>query len=179
MRSEHISWYLAKTFAFATCGYIAVLFVVDVAFGGRHLAGLVTRGAWFGLWMTAVAAVMHLVYGRRHLSRAPLTRQSAETIVRGPMQVAVSAAREALEQLSARDVRVVDGPEPVLLARAPMNLRTWGDKLSVTLTPIDEHSVRARVESRPRLASTLVDYGKSFENVERICTALGGAAGTQ
>jgi len=56
-------------------------------------------------------------------------------------------------------------------ARAGLNWKTWGDNINFRLTKERDFTV-VEVSSRPSAGSTLVDFGKNLDNVERITKFL-------
>jgi hypothetical protein len=53
-----------------------------------------------------------------------------------------------------------------------VTFRTFGDKITIHADPTDGHGAQLTIESKPRFSGTTVDYGKSYENVERIVAYL-------
>ncbi|MGB8647645.1 MAG: hypothetical protein WCF84_20595 [Anaerolineae bacterium] len=47
-----------------------------------------------------------------------------------------------------------------------------GEALKITLTPLVDGRTRITIVSRPRTRTTLVDYGRNYENVEKVLTYL-------
>ncbi len=47
-----------------------------------------------------------------------------------------------------------------------------GDVISFEVHRIDDDRTQVKVSSRPAVPTTLVDYGKNLENVERIISFL-------
>ena len=52
-------------------------------------------------------------------------------------------------------------------ARAGLNWKTWGDDIIINLTE-GKDTTGVEISSRPSARSTLVDFGKNLDNVERI-----------
>jgi hypothetical protein len=60
----------------------------------------------------------------------------------------------------------------IINAHAGMTWKTWGDRISFRISKIDGSKTEVEVSSRPIVKTTLVDYGKNLENIERITTFL-------
>ncbi len=65
-------------------------------------------------------------------------------------------------------IRGKDRPLGRIDLKAGMTWKTWGEVISFDLRRMDENRTRVEVSSGPALRTTLVDYGKNLENVERI-----------
>jgi hypothetical protein len=49
-----------------------------------------------------------------------------------------------------------------------MTMKSWGERVVVELTADDESTTTAQVSSRASVGTTMVDYGKNHDNVERV-----------
>ena len=49
-----------------------------------------------------------------------------------------------------------------------MTQTSWGEKIAIEFGPAEKGEREITVTSRPRFALTLLDYGKNYENLERI-----------
>jgi hypothetical protein len=81
-----------------------------------------------------------------------------------------SALRETLARLSAR----IDPRTPqdgVILAQTAMSVRSFGEWIAITVRAVEEGHV-VTLSSRPRVASTVVDYGKGRRNVNELARAI-------
>jgi hypothetical protein len=57
-------------------------------------------------------------------------------------------------------------------AKTPMSVWGWGEVVEIDVSAVDNNKSQITVTSRPSLKTTLVDYGKNTENVEKICWYL-------
>ena len=53
-----------------------------------------------------------------------------------------------------------------------MTSKTFGCVVSYEIKSIGERLTEIEVTSRPKIRTTLVDYGENLENVERLCKFL-------
>ena len=83
---------------------------------------------------------------------------------------AVLAARGALLTLPKVKGVVTTGRK--VEAKTGMTFRTFGENIAITAAPSGPDSAELTIESKPRFSGTTVDYGKSYENVERIVAHL-------
>ena len=78
----------------------------------------------------------------------------------------------SLDLISRSRVKEKDRSGGRIIARAGLNWRTWGDTISFEISASGEGSSRIRVSSRPAARSTIVDFGKNLQNVNRIVSFL-------
>lgn len=52
--------------------------------------------------------------------------------------------------------------------RSGVTWKSWGERVVVAITPIGENQYEYVVSSSPRIPTTIIDYGKNLENVNRI-----------
>lgn len=88
----------------------------------------------------------------------------------GEVLDAVQIATERLPR-----AKVVNSENDELHIRVGMSFRSWGERLHVVLSPLDDGTL-VRVTSRPLLGMTLFDYGKGEENVRHIIDCLDDGA---
>jgi hypothetical protein len=122
----------------------------------------------FGTVMAALLGTL-AVWRQRGQDGTLSPRQTATVLV--PSADAVGErVRAALASLPARVL--ADDGRGRLQARTRVTWRSWGEHITVT---IDDASptTRVMIASRPRLASTVVDYGKAHENIDHLVAGLG------
>jgi hypothetical protein len=54
--------------------------------------------------------------------------------------------------------------------------RTWGERLTVTFSQLDDLHTDVSIESRPSLPTTLTDYGQGAIDIRRLHAAIVSAA---
>ena len=127
-------------------------------------------GVVFGLLMALTLGTMQLLGFRdapKGLSLSP--RQTREIPVANGPDLADRVVA-ALRSLPA-EVTTVDVPAGRYVARRGVSWKSWGEDVVVQLSGDPAHPV-ATVSSRPRLATTLIDYGRGRRNVEHVVAAL-------
>ena len=53
-------------------------------------------------------------------------------------------------------------------ARTGISWKSYGEIIEFNLTKVDELSTKVKIQSKPQILTTLIDYGKTLENVEAI-----------
>jgi len=86
---------------------------------------------------------------------------------------ALLAARTAL--LTIPKIKNVVTIGRTIKAKTRVTFRTWGESIAITAVPSGSDGAELIIESKPRFSGTTIDYGKSYENVERIVANLSGS----
>ena len=80
---------------------------------------------------------------------------------------AYSLCLQSLQTISRCSIQSQSPDEGIIKARAGINWKTWGDNVLIELVKA-EGSTIIEISSRSSARSTLVDFGKNLDNVERI-----------
>jgi hypothetical protein len=89
-----------------------------------------------------------------------------------PFEGAFDRCIESLGVIRKCRVREQDRSRGKIIAKSSVNWKTWGDTISFEITGAGSEETDVRVSSRPTSRSTIVDYGKNLENVEKIVSFL-------
>jgi hypothetical protein len=169
---------LARVFAATAAGFALCIgiFAVPVSWIAGNLAtGLVASliaGAGFGVAMALLLGFAHEIAARRSTGvRDAAVRQEETFVLDGELDDAVDLAMDGLYAIGAGVLSVERGPDARLAARRGWSWKSFGEDMSVEVTPLDR-GVRVVVRSRPRLRTTLVDYGRNLENVQAVRAAM-------
>jgi len=79
----------------------------------------------------------------------------------------------ALRAIKRSKVKKANKKSMLILARTGVNWKTFGDKIRITFQEKDKNHISLAINSKPRVWMTAVDYGKNFDNVEKIIAYLG------
>jgi len=88
-----------------------------------------------------------------------------------PYDRAFDLCCESVEILSGR-IETADSSNGKIEATTGWTLKTFGCVVSYEIKSIGERLTEIEVTSRPKIRTTLVDYGENLENVERVCKFL-------
>ena len=80
---------------------------------------------------------------------------------------AYSICLQSLKTISRCSIKFQNPDIGIIKARAGINWKTWGDNVYLKLIK-GKGSTIVEISSRPSASSTLVDFGKNLDNVERI-----------
>lgn len=168
--AAQMRWLTLALRIFIVTGILSAL-VQWLTLGGFVAA--VILGCVFGLFMTAFCVGL-TAWRLRGRGGDPSPKQSARLELPAPVDTVRPHALAALQALPAKRI---DADR--LTARTKITWWSWGEVVSVQLTAAGEHTV-ATVSSRPRIRTTLVDYGRGRDAVERTVRFLSqpGAAAT-
>jgi hypothetical protein len=169
---------------FGFCGlffgfFQAVLVLAQGGPPGKAIGVGVVAGLFFGLSMAVVLSAMHR-WGMKKRGFDPGSSDSSVDVrerITLPLasDQALALCRSAVEQVpKARGVRV-NAESATLAARVGMSWASFGEHIECRVQPGDGGST-LEIRSRPALRTTIVDYGKNRENVERIRAVLTGSA---
>ncbi len=59
-----------------------------------------------------------------------------------------------------------------ITARTSTSWKSWGDDIRIDVVPIDEINSQVKIICRPALKTTFVDYGKNYENAEKLISLI-------
>ncbi len=130
----------------------------------------IIQGSVFGLIMALVLGTMHKIK----------TKNSGDDI--GPYQsktITVSSSLEALfdkclsslEQIKAQVISANKG-EGVILAKTGMSWMSFGEIIKMGLVIDGENNIKVTISSRPKLKTTLVDFGKGHQNIFSLVSTI-------
>jgi len=138
-------------------------------------AGL-TGGLALGLFLTAVVGFLHRRCVRKIAGDAAAQHMGVHAIrdIELPMsfEQAFALCIESLECINRCTVIEQDRPQGRITARTGINWKTWGDTISFRLSSLNGRGTRVNISSRPTARTTLVDFGKNLENVNKIVSFL-------
>lgn len=131
----------------------------------------VSVGVPFGVVMGAfVCLADRLTLKKGSPSSAIAVEQSRSVCVAADPALLEARLEQVLQSLKAR--RRAPASSGVIEADVPWSWKSFGERLTVSMTPTNDGLVNIDVTSRPRLRTTTVDYGKNFDNVQRVCEGL-------
>ena len=88
-----------------------------------------------------------------------------------PYEQAFRACGSALDNMALREVQS-DESSGAITAKTKMTWKSFGEIIDIRIIGLNENKTRIEVQSRPLLRTTMVDYGKNLENIEKILTSI-------
>ena len=157
-------------FLFMTVGFAAVFAVVVGVLDG--FADVLAPAAVSGVVFSAI--ITGLTWWSDLRNGGGRVRAEREALVPMPAEEAFERCLRALTELNGGTIIAADADTGGIEARTGISWQSFGEVVEVEIEPGVE-GTRLRVRSAPRLKTTLVDYGKNRQNVDRVMRAVGGA----
>jgi hypothetical protein len=158
---------------------LIVFFVTFIPFG--LIMGLLlkpfTIGIMLALFYSVLTTVILSLIQRVNLKR---TGQSGEKInVNNEIVLEIAASKQEAFQLCTHALGEVEKcsiglsnlNKGILTATTGVNWLTWGDELSVHIEHLGGHCT-VKLTSRPKVKTTVMDYGKNRDNIKRMVQYL-------
>ena len=144
--------------------------------GRGFLVGAVTGFLGGGVAALVLSYYDYIVVSRRvpaYDGRPIEVHQKRLVEVALPPEQAFDACLEALASVRGIKIQLLDRDKWVIQAKTERSWESWGEKIEFRLERM-EQGTRIEVSSQPLLRSTLLDYGKNYENVGLIIRYLTG-----
>lgn len=138
-------------------------------------------GLFFGLCVSFILGFLHgRAVKRIAHTESPETlgvHHIREVALQQPYDTAFALCIESLRMFKRCVIREESRPRGKIIARAGINWKTWSDIITFDVNEI-AGGTTVRISSRPAARTTLVDFGKNLENVEKISRFLTGTNNT-
>lgn|SRR5690554_3880608 len=159
-----------KTFLLTGIPYGLIMLGFDLADGnGFRLWKFIFLTLFFGVTMSLILVSFH----RYRLKKSGVQEISDQNL-------GVSQKKDIKSELSKSELIEKLKTDPIIgkmkmtetengiLLNTGMTWKSWGEEIKIIQKANEECGFDYRIISRPKLITTLVDYGKNLENVNRI-----------
>ncbi|MEP2057943.1 MAG: hypothetical protein ABJJ05_09065 [Maribacter litoralis] len=159
-----------KTFLFTGIPYGLIMLGFDLADGdGFRLWKFLFMTVFFGATMSLILVSFH---------KYRLKKNGVQEITNN--NVGVNQTRNLKSKLNKKDLIKKLKTDPIIgkmkmtetengiTLKTGMTLQSWGEEIKIILKSNQENNFEYLISSRPKLKTTLVDYGKNLENINRI-----------
>ncbi|MDO8526649.1 MAG: hypothetical protein Q7T03_03060 [Deltaproteobacteria bacterium] len=125
-------------------------------------------------------ALVLIVINGKAIARLPYEdRQTANNVYQQREVILTVSYEEALEKCmlslgSVSGCSIFKKYNDVIIAKTQVTWKSFGEIITLSLKKIDDAKTGVLIESKPRLITTLIDYGKNFDNVKQITNVLEG-----
>ena len=151
----------------------AILFGISRFLMGSDLTESMIIGLIFGTIMVVTLGIANFVSVKsRGGSASTSVVQESEVDLNLTMEDAFEYCKVATSTIKGTKVTFEDFNRGVIRAKTPLNISTWGDVIEFELYKVSEETTMVRVKSKPVLATTIIDYGKNLENINKITRFL-------
>ena len=148
---------------------MALPFGIVTAFEQQNLTAGLLGGVVFGLFMALIFVAVAVRSGPRGTDLDP--RQEVVLSVQADLQAAEKRVLHEFHSMRCKDVRH-HGSD--LTARTRLSWRSWGERLTVRLVPVDG-GLAATIRTEPRWRTTVTDFGKASLNIRQLEGAIRSA----
>jgi len=163
-----------KTFLLTGIPYGLIMLGFDLADGnGFRLWKYLFMTFFFGITMSLILVSFH---------RYRLKKNGIQEITND--NVGVNQSRNLKTGLNKTDLINKLKTDPIIgkmkmtkiengiLLKSGMTWKSWGEEIKIILKSENETDFEYQISSSPKLKTTLVDYGKNLENINRIESAI-------
>ena len=144
--------------------------------------GIWAQTQWWvvAVWVAipVLCGVLIGVFGGRRTEAADgaygITSQGARSegrlSVQAPVEQVMGAVRQAAEALPR--FTVVEVSEAGAQLTASMNMKTWGERITLRFRPAAPDRIEIEALCEPRLSTTMVDYGQGAKDLRALLDAI-------
>jgi len=150
--------------------YGLFMFVFDLAFGiDFGLEKSIYRAIIFGVSMSLIFILAQLY----SLKKSGVTKFTSDNLKVKQSRILKSklTKQEIIDKLE-NDTRFTiikfQENENRIYLKTQTSFKSWGEKITITVHPLENEFNEYKITSRPALSTTLADFGKNFQNVNRI-----------
>lgn len=90
-----------------------------------------------------------------------------------PFEEALKSCEAAVSQLPKCGVLSTDVEMGVIRAEVGTTWKSFGESVMLTASPLSDTECKVTISSKPKVSTTVVDYGKNAENMRVLLAALG------
>lgn len=155
------------------CFASATLFGFSRFLMGEDLSTSMITGLIFGVVMVVTLGSANYVSVKsRGGTTSTSVVQERDVDLELKMEDAFEFCKVATSTIKGTKITFEDLSRGVICAKTPLNISTWGDVIEFELRKITDEMTNVRVKSKPALATTVIDYGKNLENINKITSFL-------
>ena len=153
---------------------LVMAWINDGSWGEKLWMGVIS-GITFGLVMAFTYPTIEKVILKKsgYVEGQTKVVHSASWEVKLPINEAFNLCVESLRTLPKATIQTSDIITGTVTARTSITWKSWGEIIAFAISE-SGGSCKIELTSRPRLKTTLVDYGKNLQNIDTIINFLQG-----
>lgn len=133
----------------------------------------VMAGFSFGFLMALILGIINIVATKViGGDRDTPVKQEKEIELRMPFNEAYKLCKQSILYIPGGKVTYENYVKGIVLGKTGVNIWTWGDKITMRIEKIDEETSKVHIQSKPAVATTVVDYGKNLKNIHTMSNYL-------
>ncbi|MBM7603737.1 hypothetical protein JOC75_001710 [Metabacillus crassostreae] len=160
-----------KIFIFTSIPFGFFMYIQALIFNNAEpsIALYIVIGLVFGLFMSLFMTILDF-QSKKSIGEGKSNGVHKKGTIEVPLpeDEVFKLCRDAGSVLKGAKVRHENQQKGLLIIRTGINWKTWGDIIEIVVEDIDANHTRVFIQSRPVVPTTLVDYGKNYENIKRI-----------
>lgn len=131
-----------------------------------------------GILFGAVVIIIMMIVQKLHLRKTGNAGKKVQLInqaefkLEGTKEQVIELCRNSLDSIKNSSVLEINREAGLIRAKAGMTWYTWGDEITFQIESIGDHNYSVSVTSRPMVKTTLIDYGKNLDNIQKIKSYL-------
>ena len=126
----------------------------------------------FGLVLGFIQVILNRRIQPDKPEEAQKVRHVREIELQFPHNDAFNVCCESLASIQCCAIEKKDLSQGKIVAKAGTSLRSWGEVITFDIEQVDAWRTRVRVSSKPSIPTTIIDWGKNLENVQKIAQYL-------
>lgn len=155
------------------CSASAIFFGMSQFLMGSDLTESMIIGLIFGTFMVVILGIANYISVKSRGGNASTSVVQESTVdLKLSMEEAFQYCKVATSTIKGTKVTFEDLNLGIIRAKTPLNISTWGDVIEFELHKVTEETTKVRVKSKPVLTTTIIDYGKNLENINKITRYL-------
>ncbi len=167
-----------KTFLFTGIPYGIIMMMIDVLGGdGFRIWKFLFLTFFFGITMSITLVYFH----RQRLKKNGIGELSEENLkVNQKVRIISNLNEEKLieklrEDRFFRNMELAQVENGIKLSSG-ITWNSWGESITIIINSISQNQYEYEIISKPKLRSTVLDFGKNLENIDRIQKIIGKVA---
>ncbi len=159
-----------KVFLFTGVTYGLILFLLDLMNNNEFaLSKFLFMTLFFGITMSLTLVPLHK-YRLKKIGIQEITDENLKVNQSKTLNSELNTA--ALIEILASDpiigkMKMIETKNGIHL-KTGISWKSWGENIKITLKSEQDSRFEYEISSSPKLKTTIVDYGKSLENIKRI-----------
>lgn len=160
---------LLKVFFFTTITFGTFMTAFTYVIGNGDISIGAIAGLSFGVAMTITLGIIDKLANKSSgAARNAGVKQHETIVIPLPIEQAFELCLQSALSINGTVIKEQDSKHRTIQAKTRKSWKSYGEKISFSLESINDHSTKATIQSKPSVSTTLIDYGKNYENVKKI-----------
>jgi hypothetical protein len=129
----------------------------------------IIAGATFGLLMTVISNIVQSITVKKKGIKGPIhVRSSTRFFVEGSQKDVFDLCNDSIPAINKCKIGFYDPKQGLVRASVSKSWMSWGELITFQIKEIELNKYNLLIVSRPVLRTTIIDYGKNLDNINRI-----------